>query len=159
MRLIVVAVGRLKDGPERTLCARYAERAAAIGPRLGLSGPDIVELTESRARDARARQEDEAARILEKLGETPFCALDERGGSSDSAGFARMVASRRDSGARALGFALGGPDGLDAAVRARAATTLCFGAMTLPHQLARIVLLEQLYRAMTLLADHPYHRA
>ena len=76
-----------------------------------------------------------------------------------SAGFAQFIADERDNGRKALWFAIGGAEGLDESVRARATAVFSFGAMTLPHQLARILAAEQIYRAMTILSGHPYHRA
>lgn len=159
MRLTVLAVGRVKDGPERELIARYAERARASGRPLGFSGPDIVEIQESRAARAEDRKADEARAITEKLGGARLVILDERAKSPTSEEFAAMLRIRRDAGDRAACFVMGGADGLDAALRGRADFALSFGAMTLPHQIVRLLLAEQLYRAMSILAGHPYHRA
>ena len=84
--------------------------------------------------------------------------LDERGKSVSSEAFAADMGRARDSGIPALVLAIGGPDGFDPALRAEAAQVLAFGAMTWPHQLVRIMSAEQLYRAITILAGHPYHR-
>ena len=83
--------------------------------------------------------------------------MDERGRDFTSEAFADLLARTRDAG-RAAAFAIGGPDGLDPTVLARARTRLRFGAMTLPHQLVRVLLVEQVYRAVTILTGHPYHR-
>ena len=96
---------------------------------------------------------------MTRLEGVPHIALDETGQSPTSEEFSRWNENLRDGGARNLAFIIGGADGLDPTVVKAAQHKLAFGAMTLPHQLARIVLSEQLYRAMTLLAGHPYHRA
>jgi 23S rRNA (pseudouridine1915-N3)-methyltransferase len=160
MRLIVAAVGRLKEGPERALLERYQERLAPLAKRLGLGPVAWHETGESRAADAGRRREDEGAALLRLAREADvIVALDQRGKALDSAAFARLLAEKRDGGAKAAALLIGGPDGLGEAVRAAADLRLSLGPMTLPHGLARIVLAEQLYRAATILSGHPYHRA
>lgn len=159
VRLAVIAVGRLKDGPERALCERYRERAVALGRGLGLSGPDVVEIGESRARRPDERRREEARAIFDRLSPGLAIALDERGTSQGSEAFAARLETARDAGAAGATLIIGGADGLDADVRDRADLTLSFGALTMPHQLVRALALEQLYRAMTIIARHPYHRA
>src|SRR5579859_3515307 len=158
MRIVVLAIGRLKAGPERELFERYHERAAAAGRRLGLSF-DLTEIPESRAGSADARKDQEGAAILAKTPrEGVLVALDERGTPLGSAGFSERLRNWRDSGKGEVVIAIGGPDGLGQAPLARADLRLAFGAMTWPHQLVRIMLAEQLYRAVTILSGHPYHR-
>lgn len=159
MRITVLAVGRVKDGPERELIARYVERARATGRSLGLSGPDVIELPESRAARAEDRKAEEARAVADKLGGASLVVLDERARSVSSEEFAAMIRTRRDGGGRGLAFAIGGADGLDPDLRARADLALSFGAMTLPHQIVRLLVAEQIYRAMSIIAGHPYHRA
>jgi len=159
VKITLLAVGRLKEGPERSLIIRYLERSRDLGKTLGFIGFDVVELPESRAARAADRKAEEGRSLLMRLEGMTFIALDETGQSPSSDDFARWQANFRDSGTRSLAFVLGGADGLDSMVIKAAHSKLAFGAMTLPHQLARIVLSEQLYRAMTLLAGHPYHRA
>lgn len=159
MRLIVAAVGRLKDA-ERDLCARYVKRLDAGGRSLGLGPITITELSESRAASAEARKAEEATRLMKAAGAAePYVVLDESGKSMSSAAFAAWIAAQRDGGSKALAFLIGGPDGHGPEAVAGAALKLSLGAMTLPHGLARAVLIEQLYRASTILAGHPYHRA
>lgn len=85
-------------------------------------------------------------------------ALDEGGHTWDSQGFARWLADRRDEGVPEVAFIIGGPDGLDPSVRKRANKIWSLGRITLPHEMARLVLAEQLYRAGMILAGAPYHR-
>lgn len=160
MHLTVIAVGRLKSGPERELAERYRERANDAGRKLGFRAIDLHEIAESRARDAATRCAEEGAAIAAHIPERAILvALDERGKALDSTAFAQMLARWRDSGPGALACVIGGADGLSPELRRRADLTLAFGAATWPHQMVRIMLLEQIYRAMTILAGHPYHRA
>ena len=159
MRLIVAAVGRLKDA-ERDLCERYQKRFDAAGRALGLGPLSIAELSESRAASAVARKAEEATRLLKAA--APAAArvvLDEGGKALASEAFAKWLAQTRDGGCKGLAFLIGGPDGHGPEVAQGAALKLSLGAMTLPHGLARAVLVEQLYRATTILSGHPYHRA
>ena len=160
MRLIIAAVGKLKDGAERDLVARYRERFEAMGRKLGLAPVVWHEIPESRAQDVARRCDDEATALLKLARDADYLiALDERGKSLTSAAFARTLAKVRDGGTKTAAIVVGGPDGLADAIRKAAALQLSLGAMTLPHGLARVVLAEQLYRAATILAGHPYHRA
>ena len=160
MRLLIAAVGKLRQGPERELYTHYLGRAEALGRTLSLTPLTSVELPESRAASAPARQTAEAEALLGKVppSHTLIC-LDPAGKTQSSDVFAGTVAKVRDGGAAGLAFLVGGADGLGQAIHDRADLSLSFGPMTLPHGLARIVLAEQIYRAMTILAGHPYHRA
>ena|SRR5215211_4430858 len=160
MRLVVVAIGRLKQGPERELAERYAERFDDIGRKLGFRGLAIHEISESRARDAATRMAEEASAISALIPEkSVLVALDERGKNIDSAAFAQHLGRFRDQSVGNTIFTIGGADGLSPDLRRKAKLTIAFGAATWPHQLVRVMLLEQIYRAATILAGHPYHRA
>ena len=160
MRLLIAAVGKLKQGPERELRTHYLGRAEVLGRTLSLSPLSSLELPESKAGSADARRAAEAEALLAKVpaGFRRVC-LDPGGKALSSEDFARILGERRDGGTIGLAFLIGGPDGFGAAVRDGADFLLSLGPMTLPHGLARIVLAEQIYRAMTILAGHPYHRA
>jgi 23S rRNA (pseudouridine1915-N3)-methyltransferase len=159
MRLIVAAVGRLKDA-ERELCERYAKRVDASGRALGLGPLSLSELNESRAAAADARKADEAARLLKAASAASLrVVLDEAGKPLTSEAFAKWIAATRDGGCKAVSFLIGGPDGHGPEAMQGAALKLSLGPMTLPHGLARALLIEQLYRATTILSGHPYHRA
>jgi len=159
MRIIVAAVGRLKDA-EHELCERYGKRFDAAGRPLGLGPLKISELNESRAAAADARKADEASRLVKAAGTaSERVVLDEGGKALSSQAFASWIALRRDGGCRTLAFLIGGPDGHGPEAVAGAALKLSLSPLTLPHGLARVVLIEQLYRAATILAGHPYHRA
>jgi 23S rRNA (pseudouridine1915-N3)-methyltransferase len=160
MRLLIAAVGRLKQGPERELAAAYRKRAEAIGRGFGLRDIEIVEIRESRAQDAERRRIEESIAIANVIPEQAIIAmLDERGDNLDSATLAGLLRKWREEDRAAVCFVIGGADGLAPTLRERAKLKLAFGAATWPHQLVRIMLLEQLYRAGTILAGHPYHRA
>jgi len=159
MRLIVAAVGRLKDGPERALFERYRDRFEASGKRLGFAPVTWHGLPESRAAEPGKRALEEGHALMKLARDADFLVvLDERGKALSSEAFARMLAKARDDGARTMAILLGGADGLSPAVLDAAQLKLSLGAITLPHGLARIILAEQLYRAATILAGHPYHR-
>jgi 23S rRNA (pseudouridine1915-N3)-methyltransferase len=158
MRVVVGAVGRLKAGPERELAERYRLRAAATGRVLGISDIEIVEVRESRARAADRRVVEETIALASIIPENAIIAvLDGRGRNLTSEAFATQLRAWR-AGAQALCFAIGGADGLGAALCDRAELMIAFGSATWPHQLVRIMLLEQIYRALTILSGHPYHR-
>ena len=160
MRLVIAAIGRRRTTPEAALIDDYAARLRLGGRAVGFLGFDIIEidaprLTEPRRRAARewelmsAAAPEGAKRIV----------LDERGKSLASAAFAAEIGAWRDSGAPAAAFFIGGADGHGEAARKSADLLLAFGPQTWPHMLARAMLCEQLYRAMTILSGHPYHRA
>jgi 23S rRNA (pseudouridine1915-N3)-methyltransferase len=160
MRLVIIAIGRLKRGPERELAERYRERFDGIGRKFGFRGLEIHEIPESRARDATTRIAEEAAAISAAIPEkSVLVALDERGDNIDSTVFARHLGRWRDQSVANTIFMIGGADGLSPDLRRKAELRIAFGSATWPHQLVRIMLLEQTYRAATILAGHPYHRA
>lgn len=158
MRLAVVAIGRLKAGPERELVERYRERLDGAGRAAGFTGLDLVEIPESRARRDVDRRAEEAQALLARAGSGAVLAFDERGRSPSSETFAARLGGWRDEGRGVTAVIVGGPDGLDESVRRRADLVVSFGALTLPHQIVRALVLEQLYRAVTILTGHPYHR-
>ena len=158
MRLQVLAVGRLKAGAERDLVERYRARSVGLARGLGFSGPELVEMTEGRGRRVEERRTDEAGRLGERAGGSRVIVLDETAPSPSSEEFAARLRDGRDVGLPAFAFIIGGPDGLDLTLRQRAEWSLSFGRLTLPHQIVRALLLEQIYRALTIIAGHPYHR-
>jgi len=160
MRLSIVAVGRLKDGPERALYLKYAKRIDESGRGVALGPLTLSEITEGRQASAAQRRADEAARLAAGAAAADaVVVLDEGGKALGSEAFANWLAARRDEGLRHLAFLIGGPDGHGEAALGRASLKLSLGPMTLPHGIARIILAEQIYRAATILSGHPYHRA
>jgi 23S rRNA (pseudouridine1915-N3)-methyltransferase len=160
MRIVVVAVGRLKQGPERELAERYRKRAADAGRKAGLHAVDIVEIKDSRAGDPERRRLEESIAIANVIPDRAVTViLDERGESMSSGSFAGRLSGWRVEGKPAVVFIIGGHDGLAPTLREKASLAIGFGAATWPHQLVRIMLLEQIYRTVTILSGHPYHRA
>lgn len=155
MFLKIACIGRLKASAELELCKRYEQRSAKLLKTLGFRGLSLHESEESKAINAPLRQNEEML-FLKSHASGRVISLSEEGKSLKSTDFAQLLAHERDKGTPAISFLLGGADGLHADLRVE---TMSFGAMTLPHQLARVILLEQIYRAMTILSNHPYHRA
>jgi 23S rRNA (pseudouridine1915-N3)-methyltransferase len=159
MRILIAAVGKLKDAEERAIQERYASRFNGAGKAIGLGPLSIRELPESRAATAVERKREESARLLKEAGAAELVvALDPGGRSLTSEAFAAFLGEKRDGGAKTCTFLVGGPDGHGKAALESAHLKLSLGSLTLPHGLARVVLIEQLYRAVTILSGHPYHR-
>jgi 23S rRNA (pseudouridine1915-N3)-methyltransferase len=160
MRIIVAAIGRLKAGSETELAERYRKRAEQTGRNLGWRSVEIIEIRESRATDASKRMLEESIALANIIPDGAVAILlDENGDSLGSAAFAAKLAGWRGADRSAVVFMIGGADGLAASLRDKAAARLSFGTATWPHQLVRVMLLEQVYRAATILTGHPYHRA
>jgi 23S rRNA (pseudouridine1915-N3)-methyltransferase len=160
MRIVVAAVGRLKRGPETELSERYRKRAAQTGRQLGLRDVEIIEIRESRADDAGKRMREESIALANIIPQgAAVVLLDAQGENIDSASLASQLAKWRGDDRPAAVFLIGGADGLAASLQDKAELRLSFGVATWPHQLVRVMLLEQLYRATTILTGHPYHRA
>ncbi len=149
MRIALCAAGRLRlPAPERALVDDWLVRFDKTGRPLGLGPCREIEV------------EDRPGALLRAVPEgAHLIALDERGQMLGSTALAERLRALRADGVRELAFAIGGADGHDPALRARAAELLSFGPMVWPHKLARAMLAEQLYRAATILAGGPYHRA
>ncbi len=145
-QISIIAVGRMKAGALSDLADIYLKRFSAFG---------AVRIVEIEARDKLREAEAMSAKI--PSGAT-IVALDERGKTMGSAAFAAWIGKQQTDAAQSLVFAIGGADGLDESIREKATLVLAFGQMTWPHMLARVMLLEQLYRAQQILAGHPYHR-
>ncbi|MFD3191881.1 23S rRNA (pseudouridine(1915)-N(3))-methyltransferase RlmH [Sedimentitalea sp. HM32M-2] len=156
MRVTICVVGRLRAGPEKSLIDDYLKRFDRTGRALGLGPASVVEVEDRKGGGMAA----EAALLRRALPQGAMvCALDERGKALSSPGFARRLADWRDDGCGDLAVVIGGADGIDPELRAEVDFSLSFGAMVWPHMLVRVMLAEQLYRAATILAGGPYHRA
>jgi 23S rRNA (pseudouridine1915-N3)-methyltransferase len=157
MRLLLIAVGRLKPGPARDLFEDYRGRLRPplelieVEERRPLPGPELMRREGELLLDALRRRQAKASRPV-------LVTLDERGEALDTQGFARRYATWRDRAAEEIAFVIGGADGLAPEVRAAADLSLSLGPMTWPHLLVRGLLAEQLYRAQQILLGHPYHR-
>lgn len=155
MKITVACIGkagRAKHDAAQSLIESYCER---------LPWPVAIREVEDRKQGGTVaeRKSREAALLLAATPRSAvIVALDERGKSLSSRQFADQLAQWRDHGEQDVAFLIGGADGLDAALVAKARLTLSLSAMTWPHLLARVMLLEQLYRAWSLQTGHPYHR-
>jgi 23S rRNA (pseudouridine1915-N3)-methyltransferase len=146
----VITVGRMKPGPLLDLAAMYRQR---------LTWPvELIEIELKGKFEGELLKAKEAEAIIGRLpAGAIIIALDERGKARNSPDFAKLIETYRRQGP--LVFVIGGADGLDETIRQRASLVLSFGQLTWPHMLARVMLLEQLYRAQQILAGHPYHRS
>jgi 23S rRNA (pseudouridine1915-N3)-methyltransferase len=153
LKITLLAVGRLGRGVEQGLARDYAERATAAGRSLGLGPVEIVEVEAKKPGKAA-----EAEVLAQHMVGGHVIACDEHGAALTSRAFAGRIAALRDQGVRGLSLVIGGADGLDASLLAAARERLAFGPQTWPHALARVMLAEQVYRAVTILGGSPYHR-
>lgn len=151
MRIRLIVVGRLKDGPERALVDDYLARARKLGGKLGWRAIEEIEVADGGGREA------EGARLLAKLGPGQVIRLDERGENIASAELAKRLTRWREAGDEAA-FLIGGADGTSPDVAKTATQTLSFGVATWPHRLVRVMLAEQVYRALSIASGSPYHR-
>jgi 23S rRNA (pseudouridine1915-N3)-methyltransferase len=160
LRLHLSAIGKLKHGAERELAGYYLDRAQKLGRSIGVASILVHELVESKAASADLRRRDESRRLLASLPPDAFTiALDELGKLLPSSGLAEQLRSCADSGVADVAFLIGGPDGLSRDLVSSARLTLSLGPMTWPHRLVRVMLAEQIYRSVTILLNHPYHRS
>ena len=156
MRVQICAVGRLRKGPERDLYDDYLTRFNRTGRALALGPAQLIEVEDKKGGGMAA----EAILLNRSIPDGALvCAMDERGKLMSSPDFARQLADWRDQGRQDLAFVIGGADGIDPDLRARADASLSFGKMVWPHMLVRVMLAEQLYRAASILSGGPYHRA
>ncbi len=155
MRVTICAVGRLRKGPERELYDDYLTRFDRTGRPLALGPAKLVEVEDKKGGGMPAE-----AALLERSipNGSLICTMDERGEVMTSPAFAQKLANWRDQGRSDLTFVIGGADGIDPSLRAKADASLSFGKMVWPHMLVRVMLAEQLYRAASILAGGPYHR-
>lgn len=155
MQITLVVVGRLRAGPELSLIDDYSNRFNKIGRAHGLRPLNICEV-EDRKGSGKAGEADAIKRAIP---EGAFVvALDERGKVQSSPEFSQKVVQLRDDGQSDLCFVIGGAAGLDPEFVKSANQVLSFGKMVWPHMLARVMLVEQLYRCANIMAGTPYHR-
>jgi 23S rRNA (pseudouridine1915-N3)-methyltransferase len=150
LRIRILCVGRMKDGPERELVDDYLARAQKSGKQLGYRAVEEIEIPSS-------SKDDEGTRLLAKHSGI-LIRLDERGEAWTSQDLSKRLARWRDAGEDAVSFVIGGADGTSPAVAAAARHTISFGVQTWPHRLVRVLIAEQVYRALSIEAGSPYHR-
>ncbi len=160
MKLTICAVGRAKPSPEKDLTANYLDRISAIGRPVGITSAELIEVEERKRLSPPELKKREGELLLKAVPEgAALIVLDERGRSLSSEELADHIAKLRDDGAPTLACLIGGADGLAPEVGERASLSLAFGRATWPHMLVRVLLAEQLYRAVTIMTGHPYHRS
>jgi len=160
MRISILAIGQDRSGPEAELCDGYLDRAARQGRQIGLTGARIRCYGESKLKRASDRKADESGRLLGAAGERArLVALSERGAQLSSRELAQWLARELRDGTGEVAFLIGGPDGHDETLEDEVHMKLSLGVMTWPHRLVRVMLAEQVYRSVTILTKHPYHRA
>jgi 23S rRNA (pseudouridine1915-N3)-methyltransferase len=160
MRLQVLGIGKLKAGPEKTLSLDYQTRLEGLGRKAGITKVTVNDFAESQGQTAGQRQTEEAKLLAGALAPKAFTlVLDERGKHFTSESFSQLLQRHLDQGTQDLAFLIGGPDGHGAEIRKSAGQLISLSEMTWPHRLVRIMLLEQIYRAVTIMVNHPYHRS
>jgi 23S rRNA (pseudouridine1915-N3)-methyltransferase len=160
MRLTILAVGYARGTSEGALVDDYIHRAQQMGRTMGFAAVTVEEVSLSKARDAKARMAEEAEKLAARApAGAHIVLLDAKGKGMTSEDFSEMLGTLRDLGTKDLCFVIGGPDGLAPLPGKKAGRSLAFGPQTWPHLLVRAMLAEQIYRALTILAGHPYHRA
>lgn len=159
MEITLTAIGRARGAPEQSLIEAHAGRFDALARSLGFRPLRIREWEPSKASRPEERKTREAEQLMRAIEPgRPLIALDERGEDLSSRTLTKRLARWRDDGVPGCTFMIGGADGLDPALVAKANHVMAFGSATWPHLLVRAMLVEQIYRAATILAGHPYHR-
>jgi 23S rRNA (pseudouridine1915-N3)-methyltransferase len=161
LKLTLCAVGKLGATPENAMARDYIARAAQIGRPLGMGPAELVEVEAKKGKNLSSSQlkAADAGAIRAALGDGGvLVTCDERGELLSSRDIAARLERFKDRGERRVAFVIGGADGLDPDLRRSAAFSLAFGPQTWPHALVRVMLAEQMYRAVTILAGLPYHR-
>ena len=160
MRIAILAAGLARGTPQSVLVEEYLTRARGIGRRLGFVSFAVEEISLSKLREERTRIAEEGKKLASRIPPgAHVIVLDARGKGMTSEAFAEMLGAMRDAGARDLVFLIGGPDGLDPGPDIKPGRRLAFGPQTWSHLLVRVMLVEQIYRALTILGNHPYHRS
>lgn len=160
MRILILSVGNARGSSEGALIDDYTGRALHLGRRMGIAEIAVEEVAVSKKSETPKRMQEEAERLAARVpAGAQVMVLDAKGKGMTSEDFAEMIGALRDAGTKHLVFVIGGPDGLAPLPGIRAGRSLAFGPQTWPHLLVRAMLAEQVYRALTILAGHPYHRA
>lgn len=159
MRLHISAIGQIKNGAEAKLTEDYLKRLRGAGTSIGISDIIIHELRERKNLPDKERRQAEAGLLQNSLPEQCYLiALDERGATLTSRQLADSLSAWINAGHRDIGFIIGGADGLTPDLLSQADKKISLGKMTWPHMLVRVMLTEQLWRAVSILTNHPYHR-
>jgi 23S rRNA (pseudouridine1915-N3)-methyltransferase len=157
LRIVIASVGQAK-GAFGPIEDEYVTMALKLGRSVGLRGIERPEIAQSRARTAGLRMDEEAGRLSQAVHGSEMWALDPAGKPITTEEFADLFRRALQGGAGSLAFLIGGPDGLSSSAKQGAAGLISFGRLTWPHRLVRVMLAEQIYRVVTILVNHPYHR-
>lgn len=159
MQIFIGAIGRVKKSDELNLCNKFETRIKNAGAQLGFTQFTQLDFDEDKSPQVQTRKNNEAKKLLAVVPKGALIvALDEHGKHFTSPEFSQKIANYRDDGYPAIAFLLGGPDGHGQEVLNQADLKLSLSKMTWPHQIARALLFEQIYRAITIMSGHPYHR-
>ncbi len=159
MNITIASVGRLKSGAESQLYERYLKLSNLSHKKIKIGPTKLIEVTECRSSNKLDRLNQEAKSLLSKINSNVLMiTLEERGKILTSQEFSEKLLDYRDSGVSELVFVIGGPDGIGQEIIKKAQFSLSLGKMTFPHGLVRVLLTEQLYRSITIITGHPYHR-
>jgi 23S rRNA (pseudouridine1915-N3)-methyltransferase len=151
MNITIAAVGRMKAGPEKVLWDGYARRL-----NWSLAVKEVEEKKPLKPPQMKIREAELLLAAIPK-GAT-LIAMDQNGRALSSPDFAKKIVALQDDGTRDVAFVIGGSDGLDKSILDKAHLKIAMGEMTWPHMLARVMLLEQIYRAQCIISNHPYHK-
>lgn len=158
MKLKVISIGQLKNNPILEIQRDYESRILNLSKSVGIKSLEIKELPISKKSSIKERQKEEAKIIFQYIKQDNFnIFLDGKGENINSVDISQIISKSSFDG-KDLVFFIGGPDGFDEKIIKVANKTVSFGRVTWPHKLIRIMLLEQLYRGITILNNHPYHR-
>ena len=160
MRISILAIGQDKSGPETALAEDYLQRIERLGRSVGITAARSQSFTEAKHPTPAERKEQEGQKLLKAAGnKCKLVVLTERGRQFTSTGFADWIGTELHNATAEVCFLIGGPDGHAKTLEDRADMMLSLGDMTWPHRLARAMVMEQIYRSVTILANHPYHRS
>ena len=158
MKLKVISIGQLKNNPILEIQRDYESRILSLSKSVGIKNLEIKELPISKKSSIKERQKEEAKIIAQHIKQNNLnLFLDGKGENINSVDISQIISKSSFDG-KDLVFFIGGPDGFDEKIIKVANKIISFGRVTWPHKLIRIMLLEQLYRGITILNNHPYHR-
>ena len=158
LKIKLIALGKTKNGPEHNLILDYLKRSKAVGRSYGINEIDIIDVDKRKVTSFKELEEILGYRLKGKGVNNQLVSLDSRGVLMSSLSFSRFITNLIQDGVYQLGFFIGGPDGIPPDVLKTCGTSISFGRFTYPHQLFKVMLLEQIYRATTIMAKHPYHK-
>tara|TARA_B100000925_G_scaffold50850_1_gene33115 strand:- start:171 stop:653 length:483 start_codon:yes stop_codon:yes gene_type:complete len=160
LNINILAIGKVLNSPYSSISDHYISNIQSISKRSGVANFTVNEVEKSREKDAELRKQREFDSVTKKLDiqNSINILLDEKGKLISSTKLKSMLYEYQLSSKKNLNFIIGGPDGTSGKMKEIADENISLSKMTLPHLLVRILLLEQIYRALTILINHPYHK-